>query len=289
MITKVLVTVMTFPTLSSKYLETVCTAGFKEDGSWIRIFPVPYRLLQEQYDQKTYSKWQWIEADLRKNVMHDDRPESYHIEDINSLKILKRIDVKGKPNWSLRLEWTRKNKVYTDLSEVIKLTYQGEMSLAVFKPAEILGVICKKEDVDKYTSKLQKLQKLQNRYSAQKCQQNMYEDKNTTDYNFKFARQIPYKFQYRFKDCKGTEHTIKIIDWEIYRLYEKCLKLHSGNIEQAFQDVRQKYMSFANERDLYFFLGTSYKSQKMNYPNPYLIIGVFAPPRQTCIEPSFDF
>ena len=77
-LTKILVTVMTYPTLSDKHFETVCTAGFREDGSWIRIFPVPYRLL-DQFDKNKYSKWQWIEADIEQNLTHDDRPESYHI------------------------------------------------------------------------------------------------------------------------------------------------------------------------------------------------------------------
>ena len=60
-LTKVLVKVKTYPTLSTKHIETVCTAGFREDGSWIRIFPVPFPML-EQYDR--FAKWQWIEADL---------------------------------------------------------------------------------------------------------------------------------------------------------------------------------------------------------------------------------
>jgi len=34
-LTKVLITVKTYPTLSAKYDELVCTAGFKEDGTWI--------------------------------------------------------------------------------------------------------------------------------------------------------------------------------------------------------------------------------------------------------------
>ena len=59
---KVLVTVKTYPTLSLKYDELVCTAGFLEDGSWIRLYPVPFRKLDTQY-----KKWQWIELDVVKN------------------------------------------------------------------------------------------------------------------------------------------------------------------------------------------------------------------------------
>ena len=40
---RVLIIVKTYPTLSRKYGETVCTAGLREDGSWMRIYPVPFR------------------------------------------------------------------------------------------------------------------------------------------------------------------------------------------------------------------------------------------------------
>ena len=48
---RVLITAKTYPTLSRKYGETVCTAGLREDGSWVRIYPVPFRRLNdsEQY------------------------------------------------------------------------------------------------------------------------------------------------------------------------------------------------------------------------------------------------
>ncbi|WP_200814406.1 hypothetical protein [Parabacteroides sp. Marseille-P3160] len=61
MLTKVLVTIKTYPSLSKTYTELVCTAGFREDGSMIRIYPVPYRKL-ESYNK--YEKYQWIEIDL---------------------------------------------------------------------------------------------------------------------------------------------------------------------------------------------------------------------------------
>lgn len=51
--TKVLVTVKTYPTLSQKYDELVCTAGFLEDGSWIRVYPVPFRKLDTRYTADT--------------------------------------------------------------------------------------------------------------------------------------------------------------------------------------------------------------------------------------------
>jgi hypothetical protein len=64
-LTKVLIAVKTYPTLSSKYDELVCTAGFLEDGSWVRIYPIPFRKLE--YD-KQYSKYDWVEIDLERKI-----------------------------------------------------------------------------------------------------------------------------------------------------------------------------------------------------------------------------
>ncbi len=58
---RVLITAKTYPTLSRKYGETVCTAGLREDGSWVRIYPVPFRRLN---DSEQYRKFDCVEVDL---------------------------------------------------------------------------------------------------------------------------------------------------------------------------------------------------------------------------------
>jgi len=75
---RILVTVKTYPTLSRKYGETVCTAGVREDGSWVRIYPVPFRRLE---DTQQYSKFDWLECDLHPSTK-DPRPETFHPSDI---------------------------------------------------------------------------------------------------------------------------------------------------------------------------------------------------------------
>ncbi len=71
-LTRVLITVKTYPTLSTRYEELVCTAGFKEDGTWIRIYPVQFR--KKTYTEQ-YKEYDWIEVDLVRNEK-DPRPES---------------------------------------------------------------------------------------------------------------------------------------------------------------------------------------------------------------------
>jgi hypothetical protein len=44
--TKVLIFGKTYPELSTKYVETVCTGGLLESGQPIRLYPVPLRYLE---------------------------------------------------------------------------------------------------------------------------------------------------------------------------------------------------------------------------------------------------
>mgnify|MGYP000719416101 FL=1 len=78
---RILIAVKTYPSLSKTHTELVCTAGFREDGSWIRIYPSPFRLLKD--DQK-YKKYQWVELELQKNKK-DPRPESYNPSNIDDI------------------------------------------------------------------------------------------------------------------------------------------------------------------------------------------------------------
>ena len=271
---KVLVTVMTYPSLSDKHFETVCTAGFREDGTWIRIFPVPYRVLLGRDESRRYHKWQWIEVDLEQNFAHDKRRESYHIKDINSLKLLERIDEK-RANWDLRKSWALKNKkLYTNMSELLEDTKRDNTSLAVLKPTQIIDVVYEKEDMSKFE---EKLKRQEDKYKAELLQMKLFEDEFEMSETFQFAEKVPYKFSYVFTTEDGKQRTLMIEDWEIGMLYRNMFqRYHDEGV--ACEKVREKYLKMAEE-DLYLFLGTSYEWHMKNAPDPYLIIGVFAPPK----------
>jgi hypothetical protein len=81
---KVLITVKTYPTISEKYKELACTAGFREDGSWIRLYPIPFRLLDQE---QQYKKYQWVEVDTARNK-GDQRPESHRVLSTSEIKLL---------------------------------------------------------------------------------------------------------------------------------------------------------------------------------------------------------
>ncbi len=286
---KVLISVMTYPTLSESYYETVCTAGFREDGSWVRIFPVPHRVLRLQKEKAyAYSKWQWIEVDLVHRPEKDDRPESYRIRDIETLKLGGKISTKA-DGWSRRWEYVKKNKtIYTNMSELIQLAKDNKLSLAVLKPKQVESVVCEKYTGEDLAKHKKKLSELQARFKAGLQQTSLWDDANHLNEHFKFAEKIPYKFSYKFSTEDGKWRTLMIEDWEIVELYRKCIS--GGDSEQvACQKVREKYMKIAKERDVFLFLGTVYKWQKMNGTNPFVIIGVFYPPKATSQQLSLDF
>src|SRR5262249_14937551 len=45
---RILIWGKTSPQLSSRYIETVCTGGVFEDGAPVRLYPIPFRYLDDQ-------------------------------------------------------------------------------------------------------------------------------------------------------------------------------------------------------------------------------------------------
>jgi hypothetical protein len=138
---KILITVKTYPTPSEKYGETVCTAGVREDGSWVRIYPMQFRKLDES---KKYKKYQWIELDLERNFK-DFRPESFKPKNLEQAVLGNVISTDNDPAWVKRRNIVLQNVRHsiTDLIDEAKTAPQYT-SLAVYKPREIVDLIAKK-------------------------------------------------------------------------------------------------------------------------------------------------
>lgn len=166
-LTKILITVKTYPTLSEKYDELVCTAGFKEDGSWIRLYPVPFRKLDYK---NQYRKWEWIEIDVVKNTK-DFRPESFRPADIEkSFTVGEKVETTKK--WAYRKPFALK-KVYTNMTTLIaeaKDKHTGT-SLATFNPSQVIDFVwepCAREWDRKKLDAIQSHQAQQNLFEETK-------------------------------------------------------------------------------------------------------------------------
>jgi hypothetical protein len=265
-LTKILIAVKTYPTLSTKYDELVCTAGFLEDGTWVRIFPIPFRKLD--YD-KRYSKYDWVQIDLVKN-QGDFRPESHKPWSIDTaFDVVGHIDTTD--SWSERKKIVLK-KVHTNLTQLIAQAKDKNIgtSLATFKPTEILDFIIEPAEREWDKDKL-------NALKAKAQQLPLFQQSENP---FDVVNKLPFKFSYRFKDDAGVISKLMIEDWEIGALYWKMLEKYDGHDREtrACDDVKKKYWAdLALTKDLYLFLGTVYENHAKNYPNPFVIVGTFHP------------
>jgi hypothetical protein len=266
---RILVTVKTYPTLSRKYGETVCTAGMRPDGTWVRIYPVPFRRLEEA---QQYRKFDWLECRLERNKS-DPRPETYRPLDQEELKAVGHMDTADE--WRERRQLLlKKAHVYDRLDELIEGAKQNKVSLAVFKPTKVRDFIWEEEDRDWNKDKLAEMRALYD-------QLDFFGD-NSWRKTFEVIRKLPFSFSYKFEDATGRLSELQILDWEIGALYWNCLKISSGDEAEARARVRQKYFDEFPKKDLHFFLGTT---QEFHFraPNPWVIIGVLPIPKETQI------
>ena len=263
---RILVTVKTYPTLSRKHGETVCTAGIRADGSWVRIYPVPFQRLSEK---EKYHKYDWLECDLVKNP-GDRRPESYQPTDPKQLKPVSHIGVND--NWHERRHLLLKTaKVFTSLQPLINGAKQNALSLAVFKPTRILDFTWEAEDRDWDHAKVAQYRN--------RCSQGVLFEEDAWKQMFKLIRKLPYSFSYRFVDSDKKKSTMQILDWEIGALFWNCLRRSGNKEEEALEKVRKKYFEEFLKKDLHFYLGTTQQFHAWS-SNPWVIIGVLPIPHE---------
>ena len=267
---RILITVKTYPTLSRTYGEAVCTAGVREDGTWVRIYPVPFRRLDEA---EQYKKFDWLDCRLSRNTS-DPRPESFRPVDENELQPVGHLFTDT--NWRERRRILLKTaRVYHRLAELIEGAKANQLSLGVFRPTRVTDFIWESEDREWNPDKLREMRAIKN-------QLDLFSD-NAWRETFQVIPKLPYSFSYRFEDADGVKSELQILDWEVGALYWNCLRATSQDESRALGKVRQKYMDEFARTDLHFFLGTT---QQFHFvaPNPWVIIGVFPVPHERQVE-----
>ncbi|MDF0552169.1 hypothetical protein [Kamptonema sp. UHCC 0994] len=251
---RILIATKTYPSISQKYRETVCTAGVLLDKKdeplqWIRIYPVRYRKLV--FD-KQYPRWAIISANIEKNDK-DSRLESYRIDD-TSIEIIKEIGTKD--NWEQRKSFV----LPLEFRSINDIKEQGK-SLGIIKPKNIIKYYCEKSDRE-WSPKQQ----------AILDQLDLFEPPIELE-------KIPYKFGYQFIDRDDINHRYSISDWEISQLYRNCRdKSQALTVEKKEEEgiikVKQKLGGeFLSKKDLYFIVGNL-----KDHRQTFMIIGIFYPP-----------
>ena len=250
----------TYPSISIKYKETVCTAGILLDDTekplqWIRIYPIRFRELEID---KRFPRWGIISAEIERNSK-DYREESFRIRD-TSIEVIREISTAN--NWAERKSFILPFKFRS--TQEIK---DQKKSLGLIKPQTIKKYFCKEVERE-WTEKQQATM-------AQLDLLDLLEPSNPLSE----LEKIPYKFGYQFIEEDGSRHNYSISDWEIMQLYRNCRnssKLYDAESreKEAVEKVRKKLEdSFMEEKDLYFIIGNI-----KQHPQNFMIIGLVYPP-----------
>ena len=268
---RVLVTVKTYPQPSGKYGELVCTAGLLNGEDWIRIYPVPAELITNDTKLPKYS---WIRLDLKRRDS-DFRPESYSPRRGIDEPFTLDGHIGTGMAWAGRRECVER-EVFESMSDLISLAKEHPpRSLATLKPREIIDLVIEPTSP-----------RWREGWLAQNRQGSMFEvtDRGTVQQR-RLVPKLPYKYSFKFLS-QGDTHPrcMKIEDWEIGALYWNCLRSTDGDSEAANRLVRQKYLTdLCSKSDILFFVGTTLANHWRSR-NPFLIIGVFYPPKTAQIQ-----
>lgn len=261
---QVLILCKTYPSPSATYSETSCVAGMTEAGALIRLFPVPFRLIA---DDQQFRKWQWIRVLMEKS-RDDHRPESHRIY-IDKIECGTARLPSGKEGWRRRMELLRKVPIHDDFAKAEHVRQQTDGSLAMVRPARILGLDIRPARNPEWT--LEERAKL----TQMQRQSSLFTDEEETHRQVALLQKIPFDFYYRYECMVDDQRTIychKLVDWEVGALYRRLLKQHGAAGWEAL--FREKYERQLPSRDLILLMGTMHR-----FPDQWLIISVICPPK----------
>jgi hypothetical protein len=260
---KILIWGKTYPELSKKYIETVCTAGVLESGKPVRLYPITYRYLNDEQ----FKLYQWITAGLLKNP-NDPRPESYKI-DCDSITLGETLPATG-DEWGKRGEFMFKDKgwQFESVDDLQAAQKRDRTSIGIVTPRAITKVEAadrSEEDAQSFEEKFEDLKKT---VEAQRSQIQMFEDAIPPEMKkLEFLKsRVMVSWLCHAKACSG--HRMQVLDWGLCELQRR-----EGS-EAAVK--RMAEICRLETYDLRFFLGNLFQ-----YPTSFLIVGMWYPKRRT--------
>jgi hypothetical protein len=247
---RVLIAVRTYPVPAKSSIEASCTGAITDDGQWIRLFPVPYRLMDQE---KRFSKWQWIDVNIIK--ASDSRPESYKLN-IDTIDVGEFVGPQD--NWHARRDLIKPLKRPSMCRIQREREERGAPTLGIFRPHEIKRLIIE-PTAENWTAAEEAILK----------QDSLFEKAPAHT-----LEKIPFNFRYEFRcgdvGCNG--HTMMCTDWEMAEAYRSWRWKYGADWEAAF---RQKFETdMIQKNDTHFFVGTVH-----HHPGSWIIVGLFYPPK----------
>jgi hypothetical protein len=250
----ILIVVKTYPEISKKYTETVCTAGISADSKrLIRLYPIRFRYLEGEL---RFSKFQWINATIEK-ALSDPRPESYRI-DPGSIEVGSIIP--ASKNWDERYSWIiNKRTVFSSVEALRDAQKKDGTSLGIVKPKNVHRAIIQPRDRLEVEQAIAKKDSIINQLDLFETKKDLYI----------LPIRIMIEFSCDEPECNG--HKMSILDWEFGQLYRKVVKQKDW---QAKIEAKIMKEIFSETRDTYIILGNI-----AAHPQTFCVLGFFWPPK----------
>jgi hypothetical protein len=245
----VLVNCKTYPAVSKKYLETVCTGGMSREGNFVRLYPIPFRFLDEK---EQYDRWDLIRVRVYRDTK-DPRPESWHLEQGSSIDIIENVQSE-----TARWEWMRKGVF--DSSE--QMEQKGLTNgLVEIWPAELYW----EPESKKWSANQMQVLTQGNLFHSEQLMQSLSE-------------RVPWQFKLRFTEkTTGRKFDQKVLAWSYYQGFRRQLR-ELGDDQKALAAVREKvYQSIMNpDRSVFAIFGTHSRF------GHWMISGLYHVPKAIC-------
>jgi hypothetical protein len=251
---RVLVIAKTEPSPSTKYGSSVCTAGITDEGEFIRLYPIPFRVFCDR--ETKFNKYDWIEVECEK-ATDDLRKESYKIKG----------DIRVVGHIGTELNWAERNNLILPLrSKNFSELDENGASLGLVRPSEVFDFLKTKASTGPLDDDVK---------THRKAMQMIF------DFESEYARIKPipaiskidayYRYKFRCKDEEAS-HEMMCEDWELYESV-RSWKDRYGTDEAVWDKIYEKFFDyFTKERDLHFFVGTHFRW------GTWVIIGTYYPP-----------
>jgi hypothetical protein len=253
--TDILIVVKTYPEISHKYTETVCTAGVLADSkTFVRLYPIRFRYLEGTLQ---FKKYQWIRAKITKSNS-DPRPESYNIAP-DSIELGDMI--KAGKTWETRCAWLLNEKTVFPSVEALRVAQENaSISLGIVKPKIVNRVTILQRNSKEVEDAIAKKDSVVN-------QLDLFEEKKDL-----YILPVRIMIEFSCNDSNCTGHKMSILDWEFGQLYRKVIK----NVDWQ-EKIKSKIIHeiCAEDRDTHIILGNM-----VSHPQSFSVLGFFWPPKR---------
>lgn len=226
---ELMVNCKTYPAVSTKYVETVCTGGVQRDGRFVRLYPVPFRFLDSE---EQYKRWDVIRVKAYRDTK-DQRPESWHLEGGTPIERVDHISTERR-----RWEWMRE----TVHESAAAMAEQGLTNGCVeVEPLEFYW----KSDPKEWTASQLSVIRQGDLFATKEQLRGL-------------ADRVPWQFRLRYREKNtGREDDGKVLAWSLYQGFRR-VRNETDNDESALATIAERVRGsiFNPDRTVFAILGT---------------------------------